>query len=114
MKMVDGNGITLYPTNCKMPSPHNHPRPIVLQHELDLFYDTLVVCICSKYKGLNVNPMHATLSHYINDQIQKFVSQIPPTVVNDPIDEIEKTRRNTSISHSLKSWNPSQQCFVLN
>jgi hypothetical protein len=37
------------------------------------------------------------LSHYINDQLPKVDGLIPPTAVKNPIVDIKKTSRNTSI-----------------
>lgn len=68
---------------------------MVLHRELDLFYDTLLVCGCSKCKRFRVKPRHVTLTHYINDQINKFDSLIPPIAIKDPIGVIEKTCKNT-------------------
>jgi hypothetical protein len=70
---------------------------MVVHHELDLFYDTPVVCGCSKCKVLKKNHVSVTLSHYINDRPPKVDGLIPPTVVKNLIGDIEKTRRNTSI-----------------
>jgi hypothetical protein len=80
-----------------MPSSNNQPGSMVLHRELDLFYDTPVVCGCSKCKGLKKNPRCVTLSHYINDRLPKVDGLIPPTMVKNPIGDIEKTCRNTSI-----------------
>lgn len=44
--MVDENGEPLYPTNYNMPSFSSHPRKMVLDYELDLFYETPIVCGC--------------------------------------------------------------------
>ena len=80
--MVDENRDPLYPANCNMPSYSNHPRSMILYCELDLSYDTLVVCACSKCKGLKVNPQHVTLTHYINDRLPKVDSLISPIAIN--------------------------------
>ena len=82
IKMVDETGIPLYPTNYNMPLSINHPRPMALQCELDIFYDTLEVCDCSKCKRLKANHVHVTLSHYINDQLPKIDGLLPPIVFN--------------------------------
>ena len=97
-KLCDENGKLDYPANCEMPSSKNQcPRSTTINHELDLFYDTLIVCGWSKCKGLKKNPRRVTLSHYINDQLPKVDGLIPPTTVKNPIGDIEKTLRNTSI-----------------
>ena len=71
-----------------MPSSSNlQPRSMILHRELDLFYDTLVVCGCSKCKGLTKS-RHVTLSHYINDILPKDDNLIPPTTVKNLIDDI--------------------------
>jgi hypothetical protein len=44
---------------------------------------------------LKNNPRHVTLSHYINDRLPKVDGLVPP--VKNPIGDIEKTRRSTSI-----------------
>jgi hypothetical protein len=94
MKM--DNCFTLPIVTCHLPVTYILGQWI-LHHELDLFYDIPVVCGCSKCKGLKKNPRRVTLSHYINDRLPKFDGLIPPTVVNNPIGDIEKTCRNTSI-----------------
>ena len=68
---------------------------MILNHELDVFYDTLVVCGCSKCKGLKKIPQLVTLSHYINDRILKVDGLIPSTTVKNPIGDIKKTHKNT-------------------
>ena len=70
---------------------------MTINHELDLFYDTLVVCGFSKCKGLNKNPQPITFFHYINDQLPEVDGLIPPTAIKNPIGDIEKKRRNTSL-----------------
>jgi hypothetical protein len=96
--MFDENGKLLYPANCKMPSSNNLLlRSTILHRELDLFYDTLIVCGCSKCKGLKKNPRHVTLSLYINDQLPKVDGLIPPITIKNPIGDIEKTHNNTFI-----------------
>jgi hypothetical protein len=65
--MVDENGEQLYLTNYNMTSSNNHARILVLHHELNIFYETLVVCGCLKCKVLKVNPWLVTLSQYVND-----------------------------------------------
>lgn len=64
---------------------------------MNLFYDTPILCGCSKCKGLKVNTWRVTLTHYINDILPKVDGLIPPTAVKDPIGIIEKTNKNTSI-----------------
>jgi hypothetical protein len=54
---------------------------MVLHHELDLFYDTPIVCGYSNSKGLKPNPRHITLFQYINDRLPKVVNIIPHNVV---------------------------------
>ena len=95
--MVNENGEPLYVANSNMPSSNNHPRQMVLHHQLDLFNDTTVVCSNSKCKGMKGNPQHVKLTHYINDQLPKEDGLIPPTVVKHPIGDIKKTHRNTSL-----------------
>jgi hypothetical protein len=91
--MFDENGQLLYPSNCNMPSSSNLQHgSTLLQCELDIVYDTSVVCGCSKCKELKKNPRCVTLSHYINDRLPKVDGLIPSTVVNNPIGDIEKTR----------------------
>ena len=53
-QLFDKNGQLLYPTNCNMPSSNDQPRSTLLHREFDLFYDTPIVCGCSKCKGLHV------------------------------------------------------------
>ena len=96
--MFDKNGQFLYPANCNMPSSSNlQPRSTVLYDELDLFYDMSMVCGCSKCKGLKKNPRRITLSHYINVRLLKVDGLIPSTMIKNPMGDIEKTCRNTSI-----------------
>ena len=98
MKMFDEIGQLLYPANCNMPYSSNLQSGSTILHcELDLFYDTPMVCGCSKCKGLKKNPRRVTLFHYINDRLPKFDGLIHPTVVNKPIGDIEKTHMNTSM-----------------
>jgi hypothetical protein len=85
--MVDKNGESLYPVNNDLPSSSNHPGPMVLHCELDLFLDTLVVSGCSKRKRLKVNPRHISLSHYVMTDYPKLSNLVPPTVVKDPIED---------------------------
>jgi hypothetical protein len=76
---------------------------------------TPVVCGCSKCKGLKKNPRCVTLSHYINDRLPKVDGLIPPTVVKNPIGDIEKTHVGTlPYAPFLKIWKPDQLCFILN
>ena len=82
-----------------MPYSNNQPGSMTINHELVLFYDTSIVCGCSKCKGLKKNPRRVTLSHYINDQLPKVDSVIPPTMIKNPIGDIEKTHRNASICY---------------
>ena len=90
--MVDENGKPPYlGINSCFPSSSNHIRPTVLHRELDLFYDTQVVCGYSKCHSLKVNPRRLTLSHYINDQLPKVDSLIPPIVVKDLIGDRKET-----------------------
>jgi len=70
---------------------------MVFPHELDLFYNTSVECSYSKCKGLNVKLRCVILSNFINDQLPKVDGLIHPTVFNNLISDIEKTRRNTSM-----------------
>lgn len=49
---------------------------MVLHRELDIFYDTPVVCGCSKCKELKVNPRHVKMSHYINERLPKVDGQV--------------------------------------
>ena len=65
---------------------------MVIHHEIEIFYDTQVVCGCSKCQGLKKNPRHVTLTHYTNDRLPNVDGLIPPTAVNNPIGDIEKTR----------------------
>ena len=80
-----------------MSSSNNQPWSTTLNREFDLFHETLLVCGCSKCKGLKKNPQCVTLSHYINEQLPKVDDLIPPTAIKNPIWDIEKTHRNTSI-----------------
>ena len=96
-QLFNENGQLLYPTNCNMSSSSNQIGSTVLNHELYLFYDTQIVCGCSKCKGLKKNPRCVTFSHYINDRLPKIDGLIPLTIVKNPIGDIEKTDRNTSI-----------------
>lgn len=97
-KMFDENGEPLYHANCNITSSSNMQHGFtVLHYELDLFYDTLVVCGCSKCKGLGKNPRRVTLSHYIINRLPKFDGLIPPIVVNNPTGDTKETHRNTSI-----------------
>lgn len=95
--MCDKNGQLLYPINCDMSSSNNQPKSTKINHELDLFYDTPVVCGCSKCKGLKKNPLCVTLCHYFNDRLPNVDNLIPSTTVKNPIGDIENTCRNTSI-----------------
>jgi hypothetical protein len=47
-QMVNKNGEPLCPTIYNMPTFSIHPRPSILHHQLDIFYDTLVVSGCTK------------------------------------------------------------------
>ena len=81
-----------------MPSSNNQrPGSTIINHELDVFYDTPIVCDCSKCKVLKKNPQHVTLSHYINDRLPKVDNLLPLSVVKNPIGDIGKTHRDTSI-----------------
>ena len=101
--MVDKNGESLFLTNCNMPSSiHNLGSFTIICCELDLFYDTLVVCGCSKCQGLKENPRRVTLTHYTNDILPNVDALIPPTVVKNQVSDIEKTRRNSSLCSFLK------------
>jgi hypothetical protein len=117
-KMFDENGQLLYLANCNMPSSSKlQPGSMVLHCELDLFYDVLVVCVCLKCKGLKKKPQCVTLSHYINDRIPKVDGLIPPTTVNNPIGDIEKTHRNTSICsffENLEAISPTFHSKLVN
>ena len=75
-------------------SNHNIGSLMVICHELDLFDDTLVICGCSKCQWLKENPWRVTLTHYTNDWLPNVEGTIPPTVVKNPIGDIEKTRTN--------------------
>jgi hypothetical protein len=61
-----------------------------------------------------VNPQCVTLSHYINDQLPKVDDIIPPTMVNDPIGDIEIHEGTIPHAPFLKSWKLNQLRFVLN
>ena len=97
-----------------MPYSNNQPGSMTLNHELDLFYDTLVVCGFQRCKGLMKNPSRVTLSHYINDRLSKVVGLIPTTVVNNPIRDIEKTCENTSICSFFENLEFKKISFILN
>jgi hypothetical protein len=112
--MFDENGQLLYPTNYNMSSSSNlQTGSTILHRELDLFYDTPVVCGCSKCKGMKRNPQHVTLtlSHCINDRLPKVDGLIPPTTVNNPIGNIEKIRRNTSICSFFENLEAKSNTF---
>ena len=83
-QLFDKNGQLLYPANCEMPSSNNQSRSTTITNELNIFYDTPVVCGFSKCKGLNKNCQCVTLSHYINDQLPKVDDLIPPTTIKNP------------------------------
>ena len=88
----------LYLASCNIPSSsHNIGSSTVIPHELELFYDTLVVCGCLKCQGLKENPWCVTLTHYTNDRLPNVDGLIPPTIVKSPIGDIENTHRNTSL-----------------
>jgi hypothetical protein len=111
-KMFDENGQLLYLANCNMLSSSNlQPGSMVLHHELDIFYDTLAVCGCSKCKGLKKNHQHVTLSHYIDDRLPKIDGLIHLSVVNNPIGDIEKTRRNTSMCSFFENLEAKSTTF---
>ena len=94
--MCDENGQLFYPTNSEMPSSNDQRHGSTsINHELDIFYDTSIVCGFSKCKGLNKNLGHVTLSHYINDWLPIVYGKIPPNAVDNPIRGIEKAHRNT-------------------
>ena len=95
--LFDKNGLLLYLANYKMSSSSNQLGSMVLHRELDLFYGTPIVCGFSKCRGLKENPRHVTLSHYFNDRLPKVDSLIPLTTIKNPLGDIEKTCRNTSI-----------------
>jgi hypothetical protein len=80
-----------------MPSSSNQPMLMVLHCDMDLFYDIVLEFGCSKFKWLKKNPRCVMLSHYINGRLRKVDGLILPTTVKNPIDDIEKTCRNTSI-----------------
>ena len=81
-----------------MPSSNNQrPGSMTINHELDLFYGTLVVCGYLKCKRLKKNPQRVTLSHYIYDQLPRVDGLIPPTTVKNPIGDTKKTHMNISI-----------------
>ena len=81
-----------------MPSSSCNPgSSTIIRHELELFYDTLVVCGCSKCQGLKENPQLVTLTHYTNDILPDVDGLIPPTIVKNPKGDIEKTHMNTSL-----------------
>ena len=61
---------------------------MIINHELDLFYDTPIICDCSQCKGLKKNPQRVTLADYINDQLPKVNDLIPPTMIKNPIGDI--------------------------
>lgn len=94
-QLFDESAQPLYPTNCNMASSSNQLESMVLHCEFELFYETPVVCGYLKCKGLKNNSRRVTLSHYINDWLPKVDDLIPPTVVKKPINDIEKTCRNT-------------------
>jgi len=70
-----GNGEPLYPTNCNMSSSSNHSGPMILHCELDLFYDTPIICGCSKCKGLIVNPRHVNYPIILMIDYPKLIVQ---------------------------------------
>jgi len=77
-KMVDENGRPLNLINCGMPSSSNHPGPMVLQCELDLFYDTLAVRMYLFYKVVDwmctiEKKFHASNKCYIMSQHTKCI-----------------------------------------
>jgi hypothetical protein len=57
------------------------------------------------------NPRCVTLSHYINDQLPKVDGLIPPTTVNNPIGDIEKTCNNTSICSFFENLEAMKTTF---
>ena len=73
------------------PLSRNLDSSTVIRYEMDLFYDTLVVCGCSKCEGLKESPRHVTLTHYTNDRLPNVDGIIPPIVVKNAIGDIEKT-----------------------
>ena len=89
---------------------------------MDIFYDTRVVCCClkivcccSKFIGFKEAPWCVTLYHYINDQLPKFHSLIPPTTVEHSIADIERHVRRLSYAPFLKGWKSDQVLsYVLN
>ena len=102
-QFIDEHQNPLHPANCRMSSSSDDPgSSTVIRRELELFYDTPVVCGCSKCQVLKENPLCVTLTHYKNDKLPIVYGLIPPTVVNNPIGDIEKTRMNTSLCSFLK------------
>ena len=92
-------------------SSHNLGSSTIIHRELDPFYDTLVVCGCSKCKGLKDNSRCVTLTHYTNDRLPNVDGIIPPIVVKNPIGDIENTCGNTSLCSFLKLFG-SQKIYV--
>jgi hypothetical protein len=113
MKIKDKNGEPLYTTINNMPSSIIHHGPMIHHYELDLFYDTLVVCDYSKCRGLKVNSRSVILSHYVNDQLPKFHGLAPPISIKDLIGSIEKTHRNTSICSYFEKLEAKSIVFCL-
>ena len=75
---------------------------MVIHHEIEIFYDTQVVCGCSKCQGLKEKPQLVTLIHYTNDMLPNVDGLIPPTTVKNPIDDIGNTHKNASLCSFLK------------
>ena len=95
-----------------MPSSNHNIRSLtIIFRDLYLFYDTLVACGCSQHQGLKENPRHSSLTHYTNDQLPNVDGLIPPIVVKKPIDDIEKTRRNTSLCSFLEKLEAKTTMF---
>ena len=66
-------------------SSHNPSSLMIIHREMELFYDTPIVCGCSKCQGLKENPQHVTITHYTNDILPNVDGLIPPTRVKNPI-----------------------------
>ena len=79
--------------------------------DLDLFYGAPIVCGCSKCQGLKEKPYHVRLTNYTNDWIPNVDGLIPPSAEKNPIGDIEKTHRKTSLCLFLETLEAKTTMF---
>ena len=87
-----------------MPSSRCNTGSLTLiWHDLELFYDTPIVCGCLKFQGLKESPRRVTLIHYTNDILPNVDGLISPIAVKNIIGDIENTHKNTFLYTILKN-----------